>query len=174
MNATRVASLCLDMEIHEIELWLIGGWGVDALLGRQTREHHDLDVLVEAASLERLLQRLHDLGFAFQYVWDDETWWVHDDSWSGSEQQPTALVYRHRDSREIDVHVIRREHDGTITTLWTSPHQVTAEGLQGCGLVGAQRVRCSTAEMQRKAHTGYELPPHQVVDLQLLADAADG
>ena len=174
MNKAQVAALYLDLEADEIELWLIGGWGVDALLGRQTREHHDLDVLVELASLERFRQRLHDLGFEFQYVWDDETWWVHDDAWSGSDDQPTAFVYAHRDGREIDVHMIRREHDGTVTTLWTAPHQLTADGLNGSGVVGAQPVRCLTAEMQRQAHSGYELPPHQVADLQLLAKASDG
>jgi lincosamide nucleotidyltransferase A/C/D/E len=174
MQETQVISLYLDMESHGIELWLIGGWGIDALVGRQTREHHDLDVLVEVTSLERFRQRLHDLGFDFQSVWDDETWWIHDDCWTASDDQPTAFVYAHRDGREIDVHVIRREQDGTITTLWTSPHQVTAGGLEGNGVVGARPVRCLTAEMQREAHTGYELPPHQIADLQLLTEASDG
>jgi len=173
MQEPQVASFYVDMEARGIELWLIGGWGIDALLGRQTREHHDLDVLVEVASLERFRHRLLELGFDFQYVWDNETWWVHDDSWSGSDDQPTAFVYAHRDGREIDAHVIRREQDGTITTLWTSPHQVTAEGLNGSGVVGAQHVRCLTATMQRQAHTGYELPPHQIADLQLLSQAAE-
>ncbi len=172
MQETQVMSLCLDMEAHGIECWLMGGWGIDALLGRQTREHNDLDILVEVTSLERFRQRLHDLGFEFQSVGDDETWWIHDDSWPGSEEQPTAFVYAHGDGCEIDAHVIRREQNGTITTLWTSPHGVTADGLEGLGVLGGQRVRCLTAEMQREAHTGYELPPHQVADLQLLSDAS--
>jgi len=44
-------------------LWLDGGWGVDALLGGQTREHGDLDVAVEARHVEALVQGLaHGLG----------------------------------------------------------------------------------------------------------------
>ena len=39
MSEAQVAALCLDLEADEIELWLIGGWGIDALLGRQTRAH---------------------------------------------------------------------------------------------------------------------------------------
>ncbi len=170
MRPDQVAALYLDMEEHGVELWLIGGWGVDALLGRQTREHHDLDVLVEVSALERFRQRLDDLGFEFQYVWDDETWRVRDVSWSGSERQATAFVYAHADGREIDTHVIRQEADGAITTLWTSPYQMAADGLQGRGVVGGQSVRCLTAEMQRDAHIGYELPVHHVADMQLLAE----
>lgn len=162
-------SLYLDLQAHGIQLWLMGGWGVDALLGRQTREHHDLDVLVELAALERLRQRLHDLGFRFRYVWDDETWWIRD---GGSpDRQPTAFVYGHEDGREVDVHVVRRDADGTITTLWTSPYAVTAEALEGRGVVGGRRVRCFTAAMQRDAHTGYDLPPHHAADMELLSEA---
>jgi hypothetical protein len=32
-------------------LWIDGGWGVDALLGSQTREHGDLDVVIEVRHL---------------------------------------------------------------------------------------------------------------------------
>ena len=68
MRSDEVVGLYLDMEAHGVELWLMGGWGVDALLGRQTREHHDLDVLVEVSALERFRHRLADLGFVFQEV----------------------------------------------------------------------------------------------------------
>lgn len=27
------------------EVWVGGGWGIDALLGRQTRDHRDLDLM---------------------------------------------------------------------------------------------------------------------------------
>ena len=32
------------LEADGIDVWLDGGWGVDALLGQQTREHDDLDL----------------------------------------------------------------------------------------------------------------------------------
>ena len=31
---------------HHIEVWLDGGWGIDALVGEQTRPHADLDIAV--------------------------------------------------------------------------------------------------------------------------------
>ena len=36
-----------------IEVWLDGGWCVDALLGEQTREHNDLDIAVRVEDRAR-------------------------------------------------------------------------------------------------------------------------
>jgi lincosamide nucleotidyltransferase A/C/D/E len=171
VRPSEVTSLYLDMAAHGVPLWLMGGWGIDALLGRQTRDHHDLDVLVDETNLERCRQRLGNLGFEFRYVWDDETWWVRDPSWSRQEEQPTAFVYGSQDAREVDVHVFRIDGGGGATALWTSPYPLTAAGLQGRGVIAGHAVRCITAEMQRLAHTGYELPPHHEVDMQLLEAA---
>ena len=168
MGPDQVLSLYLDMEAHGVRLWLMGGWGVDSLLGLQTRIHHDVDVLVEVATLERFRGRLHELGFEFQYLWDDETWSVHDPSWSTADELPTAFVHAHPDGREIDVHVVRLDDIRGVLTLWNAPYEFTLQGLQGRGMVAGQPVRCLTREMQIEAHTGYDLPPHHAADLQFL------
>lgn len=168
MRADQVASLYLDMEAHGAPFWLMGGWGIDALLGRQTRDHQDLDVLVEVQNLERFRGRLHDLGFTLKYVWDEEARWIRDERWSSPGEQPTAFVSGADDGREVDTHVIGLGHDGAVTTLWTSPYRVTRDGLDGQGTVGGHTVRCLTADMQRIAHSGYELPPHHAGDMRLL------
>jgi hypothetical protein len=64
--------------------------------------------------------------------------------------------------------VIRRKANGEIGTLWTVSYAMTAEALEGHGVVAGQRVRCITADMQRRAHTGYELPPSHAADMELL------
>jgi aminoglycoside-2''-adenylyltransferase len=120
-------------------------------------------------ALERLGRRLHQLGFEFRYVWDDETWWVHDRSWSGAEEQPTAFVYSHADGRKIDIHGFRLEDYGGVTALWTAPYELTGAGLDGRGVVAGQPVRCLTAELHRSVHTGNDLPPHHAADLQRLS-----
>jgi lincosamide nucleotidyltransferase A/C/D/E len=126
MGPDEVLDLYLDMQAHGVRLWLMGGWGIDALVGRQTRDHHDVDVLVELAALEQFRGRLQELGFELQYLWDDETWSVHDPSWSSADAQPTAFVLAHPDGREIDVHVVRID-DGDVIALWTVPYQFTSE-----------------------------------------------
>jgi lincosamide nucleotidyltransferase A/C/D/E len=44
--------------------WLAGGWGVDALVGRQTRRHRDLDIVVDdnPRELVMIITALADLG----------------------------------------------------------------------------------------------------------------
>lgn len=97
MRETDVLDLCRDLTAEGVTFWLMGGWGVDALLGHQTRPHHDVDLLVEVSSLERFRQRLEALGFAFAYLWDGESRSIHDDAWEGDAEQPTAFVHRHAD-----------------------------------------------------------------------------
>jgi hypothetical protein len=46
-----------------IDLWLDGGWGVDALLGEQTRLHDDLDIVLEHKHVPTLRHALAGLGF---------------------------------------------------------------------------------------------------------------
>src|SRR5258708_7387144 len=41
-------------------VWIDGGWGVDALLGHQTRKHDDLDVAVHHSNLSTLCNLLED------------------------------------------------------------------------------------------------------------------
>ncbi len=169
MAAADLVALYDDLEEAAGPVWLMGGWGVDALLGRQTRPHHDVDILVEVADLERHRLRLIERGFAFKYVWDDEVRWVRDDAWTTELEQPTAFVYGDAAGREVDLHVVRLTAEGAIEMLWNAPYSFTAEGLSATGEIEGHRVRCLSAELQRQAHTGYTLPPHHVRDMDLLA-----
>ena len=166
-----VISLYRAFAAADAPVWLMGGWGIDALLGRQTRSHHDLDVLVEVSDLERLRLCLIELQFGLKYIWDDEVRWIRNDSWSSPLEQPTAFVYGHADGREVDVHAVRRSDDESVEMLWNVPYAFTAEGLSAVGVVDGHAVRCLSREMQRQAHTGYDLPPHHLRDLELLDDA---
>jgi lincosamide nucleotidyltransferase A/C/D/E len=61
----EVVRLLDAFEAAKVKAWLDGGWGVDALLGRQRRTHDDLDLVVElkdVATVEdgRLEQRYRD------------------------------------------------------------------------------------------------------------------
>src|SRR4051794_700622 len=46
-----------------VQGWLAGGWGVDALVGHQTRPHTDLDLVIRSEDLERILAVLHGRGY---------------------------------------------------------------------------------------------------------------
>lgn len=44
MESNDVVKLYKLFEENGIEVWIDGGWGIDALLGEQTRPHQDLDI----------------------------------------------------------------------------------------------------------------------------------
>ena len=47
-----------------MDVWVHGGWGIDALLGEQTRAHDDLDVIIRADDVKALIRVTRELGFA--------------------------------------------------------------------------------------------------------------
>jgi len=49
--------------------WLDGGWGVDVLLGAQSRAHSDLDVVLARSDVPRVLDLLAAGGFVVIRDW---------------------------------------------------------------------------------------------------------
>jgi lincosamide nucleotidyltransferase A/C/D/E len=45
-----------------IQVWVCGGWGIDALLGRETRPHKDLDILAQLDDIVRARELLERDG----------------------------------------------------------------------------------------------------------------
>jgi len=68
------------MEASDLSLWLFGGWGLDARLGRITREHGDIEFWVEREQAERSKAVLVEAGAVVlptqppeesrEYTWD--------------------------------------------------------------------------------------------------------
>ena len=46
IDAADASRILGQLEAAGLVVWLDGGWGVDALLGRQTRPHQDLDLVI--------------------------------------------------------------------------------------------------------------------------------
>jgi lincosamide nucleotidyltransferase A/C/D/E len=129
-----------------------GGWGVDALLGMQTRPHADLDIAVPAERLDDALAVLRTLGYVVTV-----------------DQRPARLVVAHG-SREVDVHPVR----------WDATGAGLQEGLDGqvfvypagsgvTGRIADREVRCCSAELQMEFHEGYEPMERDRLDVEALA-----
>jgi hypothetical protein len=56
----RTGQLATLMEDVDVPWWLAGGWALDLHLGRQTRDHADIDVLVLRPHLDEVRRRLAD------------------------------------------------------------------------------------------------------------------
>ena len=62
---SRVLALMDALGAAGVSAWVAGGWGVDALIGYQTRRHYDLDLVVSDTgdNLERMERVLARAGF---------------------------------------------------------------------------------------------------------------
>ena len=63
MEAEDVIELLNLLEQEGIGVVVDGGWGVDALLGRRTRLHDDLDIAIEHKHVVKLRRLLELKGF---------------------------------------------------------------------------------------------------------------
>lgn len=147
-----------------IRCWVMGGWGVDALLGTETRPHHDLDLLVHVEDLAEFLDLLVDHGFAQKLIWQAENRWID----VRGAQQPTAFVQVDRGGRELDVHVIDIPEGGPPIAMCEVPWRFDRRSLTAAGFIAGTQVRCVSAETQLQMHTGYDLPAQHERDVELL------
>ena len=56
-----VVALLIVFERNQLEVFIDGGWGVDALLGKQTRPHSDLDIALKHTDVPKLRELLAQL-----------------------------------------------------------------------------------------------------------------
>lgn len=74
MTAEDVVDLYSGLLAWDVRLWVDGGWGVDALLGRQTRPHKDFDAIAALDDLPALTRFLGGCGFALKLIWEENRW----------------------------------------------------------------------------------------------------
>ncbi len=151
MTAEEAADLIRFMEQDGLEVYVDGGWAVDALLGEQTRTHQDLDIAIPRAHVPLLRELLSSRGFREK---------PNKDSWECN------FVLADDQGRELDV------HSYTLDAAGNNVHGVPyrAEYLTGKGSINGFPVRCISAEWLVKFHTGYELDENDRHDVRALCD----
>jgi lincosamide nucleotidyltransferase A/C/D/E len=115
-----------------------GGWGVDALVGRQTREHDDLDLVIRSEQAASVIESLASLGFT-----------------DTMDDRPARVVASRSDGRHVDLHLVEQTPSGTTQRLGGG-RQFTYFLDRTTGTIGGREVRCLSPEMQLLTHTGYE------------------
>lgn len=149
MTDERVLELLGVLRSAGVEAVLDGGWGIDALLGRQTREHEDLDLVVALADVQKIQALLHPMGFA-----------LHED------HLPVRLVLRSKAGEQLDFHAVTFDDEGG--GLQPQPSGAVFRYPPECfvqGRVGGCRVACISAEVQVLCHLGYEPSPKDAQDV---------
>jgi len=137
-----------------IAVWIDGGWGVDALLGEQTRPHKDLDIVIQQKDVATLRELLHAQSYREIKLEDDRPW---------------NFVLGDENGREIDVHVIVLDDKGN--GIYGPPKKgemYPAASLTGTGTIQRQAVRCISPEWIVKFHSGYDLKDKDFRDVSAL------
>ncbi len=153
MDSPTLLAVIGLLEADGIRIWLDGGWGVDALLGRQTREHDDLDLVAELGYARRIIELLTDIGYS-----------------QVAGAPPKSFVVVDCDGRQVDVHPVTFNAEGGGVyqmddgNEWVYP----SEGFRGRGSVDGRPVRCLSPEVQVLVHAGYELTQKDYRELYLL------
>ena len=123
---------------NEIKVYLDGGWGVDALLKRESRIHNDIDLFVELKHYHDYIYVIKQHGFEevnTDYTTDGHTVWKDDKQ------------------RIIDLHCfeiindVLIRYDGEVYPL---------KIFSGVGKIGNYDVACIEPVSQVDFHLGYE------------------
>jgi len=155
MNASTVRHLVVQLEQAGLTVWLDGGWGVDALLGRETRSHHDLDIIVRVSDVPRLLEMCRNFV-------------VRESS------PPHAFVLVSPLGLELDVHAVTFHRDGTATHRMDNGNDwvFSADAFTGIGMVDGATVSCLSPETQVLCHAqGYSPTEKDFRDMEALEQA---
>ncbi len=154
------------VDVHELldlvdglglDLWLDGGWSVDALLGRQTRDHDDVDVVLQTSDEAAFRGALEAWGF------------VDVDS---ADRRACNYVMAHPDGRRVDLHLVTFDENGDGQYDVGGP-AYPAVAFTGRGVVDGRPVRCMEARTLVAFHTGYEHDADDVADVTALCEAFD-
>ncbi len=158
----RLAERCLEMRADDVldvlnamlaagvTVWVAGGWGVDALVGRRTRRHRDLDLVVPArpADCRRSAEVLGRLGYRLSLEQNVTT--AH---------LTRRLLFSDRVGRSVDVHPI----DPSV-----APFSFTN------GVIGGRPVPCLTARAQLALKAAHPRRAKDEPDGAILTRLCDG
>ena len=136
----------------EVAVWLKGGWGVDALVGEQTRDHNDLDLIVRDDDVSRMSDVLCPHGFLL------------------SRGAQGGFNLRDERDRLVDVHPVRFDDRGNgHFEQDRGSFEHPAAAFAAVGSIAGRRLACLSAEAQMTDHAwGYTPGDTDFHDMRLL------
>lgn len=153
-DATKVHAVLDALEAAGCPCWISGGWGIDALAGRQTRAHRDLDLAIDASREAEALRALAALGYTVETDW-----------------RPVRVEVAEPGGGRVDLHpvVFGEDGDGRQAGPGDDWFDYPRADLT-TGTIAGRRVPCISARLQREFHQGYAPRPVDVADLRVLGE----
>jgi lincosamide nucleotidyltransferase A/C/D/E len=151
-TASEVLAVLDALESAGCTVWLEGGWGVDALVGRQTRRHRDVDIDIDADQEALVFSVLERLGYRIETDW-----------------RPNRVELVAPGRGRVDVHplALDAQGNGRQAGLNGEVHLYPAEAFV-TGRIGGRPVGCLSAAQQIAWHAGYDLRASDRADLSVL------
>jgi aminoglycoside-2''-adenylyltransferase len=152
MDLAAVVAVLDALEAAKVRHWVGGGWGVDVLAGRQTRDHRDLDISIDHTAQARTVTALGDLGYTLE-----------------TDQFPSRAEFARPGVGWVDVHPVELDENGG-----GRQHDLVGGWFDyppGCfttAVIDGRDVPCLTVEQQLVFHSFYEPRPVDVHDIALL------
>jgi lincosamide nucleotidyltransferase A/C/D/E len=157
MSELDIVDLLNSAENLGITVWVGGGWGVDALIGSQTRPRNDIDVYLEGKNADSFVKILKSKGYA-----ETETEYT----------TKSHTVWETSSNHVVDLHLIDfKEEDAE--SLYFEGDAYPRYVLDGKGTIGGLAVQCFTAEAQLLFHQGYEHNERDIHDVLQLCKTFD-
>jgi len=154
MTAEDVVRIIKLLEQNGIEVFIVGGWCVDALLGEQTRKHKDLDIALPHKFVPKLHELLEPLGYA-------------------DVPQPDTsecnFVLGDDKGHLIDIHSYTFDEDGNnVFGVAFEPHHLT-----GNGVINGYPVRCVPPNVMVGFYSLYDIDQNDYRDAEALCERFD-
>jgi hypothetical protein len=92
METQDVLTVLAALDERNAPAWVSGGWGIDALIGDQTRQHADLDLAVRADHEALVVETLAQLGYRIVF-----------------DYRPVRIAMADDDGHEVDLHPVMFE-----------------------------------------------------------------
>jgi lincosamide nucleotidyltransferase A/C/D/E len=148
-NEQDIVDFLKAIEAAGVTAWIGGGWGVDALVGYQTRPHDDIDIYIDRKNADKIIQMLISREYGevkMEYITE------------------THKVWRDPFDRTVDLHLLEFQEE----SIYFEGFTFAVDVLNGEGTIGGIAVRCFTAEAQLLFHQGYEHSEKDEQDVLLL------
>ncbi|MGW2838199.1 nucleotidyltransferase domain-containing protein [Streptomyces sp. NPDC001493] len=188
MTAEGVLSVLALLRRAETDVWIGGGWGIDALIGEQTRDHRDLDLMHRRDQEPAVLAVLAGAGYTetldqrpVRFVLTSSGDGSSPSGRSSPSHRPPSPSGRSSSSpdrssspgRELDLHPLVFAADGSAVQASPEPDRPFRYPATGfvTGTIGGTPVPCLSAEQQAYFHRGYEPTPRDLHDMALLRRA---
>ena len=149
MTADDVIAFVQLLRKHDLDVFLDGGWGVDALLGEQTRPHGDIDIALPHKDVPQVRALLEARGY--KDVPRNDTWECN-------------FVLGDDEGHQVDFHSYTFDESGNHIFGVKYPF----ESLTGTGTIQGVPVKCISPEWTIKFHTGYKLDENDYHDVKVL------